>query len=140
MFVGFATLEHATYICPCEKHGSVLSCRSENISQKGRNRLRRSKKVYKHRDSRHRHTRDCEGCQHCVVIPLAKHVAGTTGISHLLPVPSGFHFHTHAFGALPRVSIAQHTHVTVRVGKSVLSMGTPQCHLVSTCTRVVTVM
>ena len=24
-------------------------------------------------------TRDSEGCQHCVVIPLAKHVAGTTG-------------------------------------------------------------
>jgi hypothetical protein len=20
MFVGFSTLEHATYICPCEKH------------------------------------------------------------------------------------------------------------------------
>jgi hypothetical protein len=22
MFVGFPTFEHATYICPCEKHGS----------------------------------------------------------------------------------------------------------------------
>jgi len=55
----------------------VLSCRSRNISQKGRNRLRRSKKVsYKHRGFRHRHTRDSQGWQHCVVIPLAKHLAG----------------------------------------------------------------
>jgi len=22
MFLGFPTFEHATYICPCEKHGS----------------------------------------------------------------------------------------------------------------------
>jgi hypothetical protein len=51
---------------------TVLSCRSRNISQKGRNRLRRSKKVYKHRGFRHRHTRDSRGWQHCVVIPLAK--------------------------------------------------------------------
>jgi hypothetical protein len=58
---------------------TVLSCRSQNISQKGRNRLRRSKKVYKHRVCRHRHTRDSQGWQHCVVIPLAKHLAGTTG-------------------------------------------------------------
>jgi len=58
---------------------TVLSCRSQNISQKGRNRLRRSKKVYKHRGCRHRHTRDSQGWQHCVVIPLAKHLAGTTG-------------------------------------------------------------
>jgi len=79
MFVGFPTLEHATYICPCEKHGSVLSCRSQNISQKGRNRLRRSKKVYKHRGFRHRHTHDSQCWQHCVVIPVAKHLAGTTG-------------------------------------------------------------
>jgi len=25
------------------------------------------------------HTRDSQGWQHCVVIPLAKHLAGTTG-------------------------------------------------------------
>ena len=25
------------------------------------------------------HTRDSQGSQHCVVIPLAKHLAGTTG-------------------------------------------------------------
>jgi len=79
MFVGFPTLEHATYICPCEKHGSVLSYRSQNISQKGRNRLRGSKKVYKHRGFRHRHTRDSQGWQHCVVILSVKHLAGTTG-------------------------------------------------------------
>jgi len=41
--------------------------------------LRRSKKVYKHRSCRHRHTRDSQGWQHCVVIPLVKHLAGTTG-------------------------------------------------------------
>ena len=58
---------------------TVLSCCSQNISQKGRNRLRRSKKVYKHRGFRHRHTRDSQGWQHCVVVPLAKHLAGTTG-------------------------------------------------------------
>jgi len=58
---------------------TVLSCRSQNISQKGQNRLRRSKNVYKHRGCRHRHTRDSQGWQHCVVIPLAKHLAGTTG-------------------------------------------------------------
>jgi len=58
---------------------TVLSCRSQNISQKGRNRLRSSKKVYKHRGCRHRHTRDSQIWQHCVVIPLAKHLAGTTG-------------------------------------------------------------
>ena len=27
----------------------------------------------------HRHIRDCQGWQHCVVIPLAKHLAETTG-------------------------------------------------------------
>ena len=54
MFVGFRTLEHATYICPCEKHGSVLFCLSQNISQKGRKRLKMSK-VYKHRGCRHTH-------------------------------------------------------------------------------------
>jgi hypothetical protein len=59
---------------------TVLSCRSRNISQKGRNRLRRSKKVsYKHWGFRHRHTRDSQVWQHCVVIPLAKRIAGTTG-------------------------------------------------------------
>jgi len=41
--------------------------------------LRRSKKVYKHRGCRHRHTRDSQGWQHCVVIPLVEHIAGTTG-------------------------------------------------------------
>jgi len=58
---------------------TVLSYRSRNISQKGRNRLRRSKKVYKHRGFRHRHTRDSQSWQHCVVIPLAKQLAGTKG-------------------------------------------------------------
>jgi len=58
---------------------TVLSCRSQNISQKGQNRVRWSKKVYKHKGCRHRHTRDSQGWQHCVVIPLAKHLAGTTG-------------------------------------------------------------
>ena len=67
-----------------------MSCRLRNISQKGRNRLRRSKKVsckhwgFRHTRARararaHTHTRDCQGWQHCVVIPLAKHLAGTTG-------------------------------------------------------------
>jgi len=27
----------------------------------------------------HTHTRDSQGSQHCIVIPLAKHLAGTTG-------------------------------------------------------------
>jgi hypothetical protein len=63
----------------CEAWITVLSCRSQNISQKGRNRLRRSKKLYKYGGCRHRHTRDSQGWQHCVVIPLAKHHAGTTG-------------------------------------------------------------
>ena len=55
---------------------TVLFCRSENISQKGRNRLGRSKKVsYKRWGFRHRYTRDCQGWQHCVIIPLAKHLA-----------------------------------------------------------------
>jgi len=67
------------YLSMWEAWITVLSCRSESISQKGRNRLKRSKEVYKHKGCRHRHTRDCEGCQHCVIIPLAKHVAGTTG-------------------------------------------------------------
>jgi hypothetical protein len=57
----------------------VLSCLSRNISQKRRNRVRRSNKVYKQRGFRHRHTRDRQGLQHCVIIPLAKHLAGTTG-------------------------------------------------------------
>jgi hypothetical protein len=55
---------------------TVLSCRSQNISQKGQNRLRRSKKAYKHRGCQHRHTRDSQGWQHCV-IPLVKHLART---------------------------------------------------------------
>jgi hypothetical protein len=50
-----------------------------NISQKGRNRLRRSKKVYKHRGFQQRHTRDSQGWQHCVVIPLAKLLVRMTG-------------------------------------------------------------
>ena len=51
----------------------MLSCHSRNISQKGGNRLRRSKNVsYKHWGFRNRHTRDSQGWQHCVVIPLAK--------------------------------------------------------------------
>ena len=54
---------------------TVLSCRSQNISQTGRIRLRRSKKVYKHRGCRHRHTSDSQGWQHCFVIPLVKHLA-----------------------------------------------------------------
>jgi hypothetical protein len=59
---------------------TLLSCLLWNISQEGRNRLGRSKKLsYKHWDFRHRHTRDSLGWQHCVVIPLAKHLAGTTG-------------------------------------------------------------
>jgi hypothetical protein len=57
----------------------VLSCCSQNVSQKGRNRLGRSKKVYKHRGFRHRHARDSQGGQHCVVILLAKHLIGTMG-------------------------------------------------------------
>ena len=62
----------------------MLSCRLRNISQKGRNRLRRSKKVScKHWGFQHTHThtraRDSQGWQPCVVIPLAKHLAGTTG-------------------------------------------------------------
>jgi hypothetical protein len=64
---------------------TVLSCRLRNISQKGRNGLRRPKKVLcKHSDFRHTHarththTRDSHGRQHCVVIPLAKHLAGKT--------------------------------------------------------------
>jgi hypothetical protein len=49
----------------------VLSCRSRNISQKGRNRLRRSKKVsYKHWGFRHRHTRDSQGWQHCSPVKI----------------------------------------------------------------------
>jgi hypothetical protein len=84
---------------------TVLSCRLQNISQKGSNRLRRSKKVsckhwgfqhthtHKHKytharththkrahthTNTHTHARDSQGWQHCVVIPLAKHLAGTT--------------------------------------------------------------
>jgi len=133
MFVGFPTLEHATYSCPCEKHGSqcchafretsprreetgcegrrmyhtntgasdtdkhvtlrvgstVLSCLSQNISQEGRNRLRRSKNVsYKHWGFRHRHTRDSQGWQHCVVMPFAKHLA--EGKKQVEKVEEGF--------------------------------------------------
>jgi hypothetical protein len=58
---------------------TVLSCHSQNTFQKGQNRVRRSKKIYKHRGCRHRHTRDSQNWQHCVVFPLAKHLAGTTG-------------------------------------------------------------
>ena len=63
---------------------TVLSCHLRNISQKGWNRLRRSKKVScKHWGFRHAHARvhthDSQGWQHCVVIPLAKHLAGMTG-------------------------------------------------------------
>jgi hypothetical protein len=37
---------------------TVLSCRSQNVFQKGRNRLRSLKKVYKHMGCRNRHTHD----------------------------------------------------------------------------------
>ena len=42
-------------------------------------RVKRSKKVYKQSGFRHRNTRNCQGWQHCAVIPLAKHLAGTMG-------------------------------------------------------------
>ena len=65
---------------------TVLSCRLRNISQKGQNRLITSKKVsrkhwgFQHTHTyTHTHTRDSQGSQHCIVIPLAKHLAGTTG-------------------------------------------------------------
>ena len=57
MFVGFPTLEHATYICPCEKHGSQC-CHAvcETFPRKD-DRLRTSKKVScKHWGFRHTHT------------------------------------------------------------------------------------
>jgi hypothetical protein len=67
------------YLSMWEAWITILSCRSQNISQKGWNRLRRLKKIYKHRGFRHWHTRDSQGWQHCVVIPLAKYLAVTTG-------------------------------------------------------------
>jgi len=76
---GFDSWACNIYLPMWEAGITVLSCCSQNISQNGRNRLRRSKKVYKHRGFRHRHTRDSQGWQHSVVIPLAKHLAGTTG-------------------------------------------------------------
>ena len=63
---------------------TVLSYRLRIISQKGRNRLRRSKEVSrKHWGFRHTqtHTQTCDshGWQQCVVIPSANHLTGTTG-------------------------------------------------------------
>jgi len=75
MFVGFPTLEHATYSCPCEKHESQRCHavretfpRKDETGWGGRRR-------YINRGFRHRHTRDRQDWQHCVVIPLAKHLA-----------------------------------------------------------------
>jgi len=42
-------------------------------------RTKQVEKVYKHKGCRNRHRRDSQGWQHCVVIPLAKRIAGTTG-------------------------------------------------------------
>ena len=57
----------------------MLSRCSRNISQKARSSLRSKKVSYKEWGFRHRHTRDSQGWQHCVVIPLVKHRAGKTG-------------------------------------------------------------
>jgi hypothetical protein len=76
------TLEHATYICPCEKHG--LQCchavcetfpRKDETGWEGRRRFHVNTKS----SDTHTHARDPQGWQHCVVIPLAKHLAGTKG-------------------------------------------------------------
>jgi len=75
MFVGFPTLKHATCSCPREKHGSQCCHVVRETFPRKDETVRRSKKVHKHRGFRHRHTRDCQGWQHCVVIPLAKHLA-----------------------------------------------------------------
>jgi hypothetical protein len=156
MYVGFPTLEHATYSCPCEKHGSQC-CHAvyETFPRK-------EEKVWEGRRKYHINTglsdtdkqRDSQGWQHCVVIPLAKRIAETTGkvekakecvvprqssegrtdessigftlsfvqmqcklqvqfILYLLPVSSGFHFHTHACRSLLRVFYALRTvHIT----------------------------
>jgi len=81
MFVGFPTLEHATYSCPFEKHGSQCCHavretfpRKDETGWEGRRRFHINTGGF-----RHRHTRDCEGWQHCVVIPLGKYFPGTTG-------------------------------------------------------------
>ena len=80
MFVGFPTLEHATYSCPCEKHGSQCCHtvgetfpRKDETGRGGRRRYINTGAA--DTDT----TRDSQGWQHCVVIPLAKHLAGTTG-------------------------------------------------------------
>jgi len=72
MLVGFPTLEHATYSCPYEKHGSQCChtvCetfpRKEETGWGGRRR-------YINIGASDTRARDCQGWQHCVVIPLAK--------------------------------------------------------------------
>ena len=88
MFVGFPTLEHATYSCPCEKHGSQCCHavretfpRKDETGSEGRRRFHVNTGAFdtQARAREHAHTRDSQGWQHCVVIPLAKHLAGTTG-------------------------------------------------------------
>jgi len=72
MFVGFPTLEHATYSCPCEKHGSRCHAVRETFPRKdetGRGGRRR----YINTGASDTHV--TQGWQHCVVIPLAKHFA-----------------------------------------------------------------
>jgi hypothetical protein len=86
MFVGFLTLQHATYSCPCEKHGSQCCHaiyktfpRKDETGWERRRRFHVNTGASDTHTHTHTHTRDSQGSQHCVVIPLAKHLAGTTG-------------------------------------------------------------
>jgi len=81
MFVGFPTLEHATYSCPSEKHGSQW-CHAvcETFPRKDETGLEGRRRFHVNTGaSDTHHTRDSQGWLHCVVIPLAKHLAGTAG-------------------------------------------------------------
>jgi len=120
MFVGSPTIEHATCNMPMwEAWITVLSCRLEIISQRGRNRLRRSKKVtFKHWGLRHTHTHIytwlsglAAMCCHAVWKSFPREdETGWEGRRrlHLNTEASDTHTHTHI-------------HVTLRVGSNVLS-------------------
>jgi hypothetical protein len=81
MFVGFPTVQHATYSCPCEKHGSQC-CHAvcETFPRKDETGWEGRRKFHVNTGSSdtHKHTHDSQGWQPCVVIPLAKHLAGMT--------------------------------------------------------------
>jgi hypothetical protein len=79
MFVGFPTLEHATYSCQCEKHESQCCHAVRETFPRKDETGRGGRRRYINTGASDTDTHVNLRVGSSVVIPLAKHLAGTTG-------------------------------------------------------------